>query len=105
MHQRRRAVARGTGVGEIYRRGPFFGALRWPVQPPAVAVVLMAGNALAANECAGLPHARPHNALGDFFVGAGAAINPEAHEQEQRGIAARAFVGASFVSVFPVSLR
>ena len=38
-----------------------------------VAVLLMAGSALAANECAGLPHSSPHprNALSDFFVGAG----------------------------------
>jgi hypothetical protein len=68
----------------------------------AVAVLLMAGSALAANECAGLPHAHPHSALGDFFVGAGVATNPEAHEQEQRGIAAR---GALTDLSLPLSLR
>jgi len=70
----------------------------------AVAVLLMAGNALAANECAGLPHARPHNALSDFFGGAGVGLNPVAHEQEQRGIAARATYEALLAAGAPETL-
>jgi hypothetical protein len=66
----------------------------------------MAGNALAASECAGLPHASPHprNALGDFFVGAGAAINPEIYEQQRRGIAARATYEALLAAGAPETL-
>ena len=72
----------------------------------AVAVLLMAGSALAANEFAGLPHSSPHprNALSDFFVGAGASLNPEAHEQQQRGIAARATYEALLAAGAPEPL-
>ena len=70
----------------------------------AVAILFMAGSALAGNECAGLPHARPYNALGDFFVGVGAGLNPEAHQQEQRGIAARATYEALLAAGAPETL-
>ena len=56
----------------------------------AVAIVLMAGSALAANECAGLPHARSHNALGDFFGGIAEGMDPARYEQRERERAARA---------------
>jgi hypothetical protein len=46
----------------------------------AAAILLMAGSALAANECAGLRHS--HSLA--------ARLSPEIHDQEQRGIAARA---------------
>jgi hypothetical protein len=70
----------------------------------AVAVLLMAGSALAANECAGLPHSSPHprNALSDFFVGV--SLNPEAHEQQQRGIVARATYEALLAAGAPEPL-
>jgi hypothetical protein len=42
----------------------------------AVAILLMAGSALAGNECAGLPR---HNALSDFFGGIAAGMDPEIH--------------------------
>ena len=72
----------------------------------AVAVLLMAGSALAANECAGLPRAspHPHNVLSDFFGGVGAGLNPEAHELEQRGIAARATYEALLAAGAPETL-
>ena len=72
----------------------------------AVAILFMAGSALAANECAGLPHSSPHprNALGDFFAGAGAGLNPEAYELEQRGIAARATYEALLAAGAPETL-
>jgi hypothetical protein len=70
----------------------------------AVAVVLMAGSALAANECARLPHAGPHNALGDFFGDVAAGMNPELREQQQRGIAARATYEALLAAGAPETL-
>jgi hypothetical protein len=61
---------------------------------PAVAVLLMAGNALAANECAGLPHG--HSLA--------SRLSSELHEQEQRGLAARATYEALLAAGAPETL-
>jgi hypothetical protein len=60
----------------------------------AVAVVLIAGNAMPANECAGLPHS--HSLA--------SRLSPDIHEQEQRGIAARATYEALLAAGAPETL-
>jgi hypothetical protein len=60
----------------------------------ALAIVLMAGSALAGNECVGLPHSH----------GLAARLSPELHEQEQRGIAARATYEALLAAGAPETL-
>jgi hypothetical protein len=53
----------------------------------AVAILFMAGNALAGNECAGLRH---HNVLSNASDNAAATSNPQYYEQLQRERTARA---------------
>jgi hypothetical protein len=60
----------------------------------AVAILFMAGSALAGNECAGLP--RSHSLA--------ARLSPEIHEQEQRGIAERATYEALLAAGAPETL-
>jgi hypothetical protein len=67
----------------------------------AVAIVLMAGSALAGSECAGLRH---HNALGDALDNAAATSNPQYYEQLQRERTARATYVALLASGAPETL-
>ena len=60
----------------------------------AVAILFMAGSALAANECAGLPHSHSLSAR----------LSPEIYEQQQRGIAARATYEALLAAGAPETL-
>ena len=52
----------------------------------------------------GYPTPIPPSTLGDFFGGVGAGLNPEAHELEQRGIAARATYEALLAAGAPETL-
>jgi hypothetical protein len=67
----------------------------------AVAILFMAGSALAGSECAGLRH---HNALGDALDNAAATSNPQYYEQLQRERTARATYVALLASGAPETL-
>jgi hypothetical protein len=67
----------------------------------AVAILFMAGSALAGNECAGL---RNHNALGDLFGEMAAGMDPARYEQHQHERAARATYEALLAAGAPKTL-
>jgi hypothetical protein len=77
-----------TGWGRKMAQAELSGAI------VAVAVVLVAGSASVANECAGLP--RGHSLA--------SRLSPDIHEQEQHGIAARATYEALLAAGAPETL-
>jgi hypothetical protein len=68
----------------------------------AVAVVLMARNALAANECAGLRNYDPNQLFGNGSLSA--RMDPAVYEQRQRERAARATYEALLAAGAPETL-